>query len=71
MYLQNKVDKKQMEKILDLIKSGKKQKAKLLTGGERHGSEGFFVQPTVFGDVQDDMRICQEGIFLFSFFLYE
>ena len=33
--------------------------AKLLTGGARHGDKGFFVQPTVFGDVQDDMKICR------------
>lgn len=52
-----------MTKILDLINSGKKQGAKLLTGGSRHGSEGYFVQPTVFGDVKDDMRICKEGNF--------
>ena len=37
--------------------------AKLLIGGSRHGDRGFFVQPTVFGDVQDDMKICREEIF--------
>lgn len=57
------VDGEQMNKILDLIGSGKKEGAKLLTGGSRHGNEGFFVQPTVFGDVKDDMRICKEEIF--------
>jgi aldehyde dehydrogenase (NAD+) len=57
------VDQEQMKKILELVDSGKKQGAKLLTGGSRHGTEGFFVQPTVFGDVQDDMRICKEEIF--------
>ena len=57
------VDGEQMNKILDLIGSGKKQGAKLLTGGARHGSEGYFVQPTVFSDVKDDMRICREEIF--------
>lgn len=57
------VDQEQMTKILDLVNSGKKQGAKLLTGGARHGNEGFFVQPTVFGDVKDDMRICKEEIF--------
>ena len=30
-----------------------------MTGGARHGDKGFFVQPTVFGDVQDDMKICR------------
>jgi acyl-CoA reductase-like NAD-dependent aldehyde dehydrogenase len=52
-----------MNKILDLINSGKTQGAKLMTGGKRHGDQGFFVQPTVFADVKDDMRICKEGVF--------
>lgn len=57
------VDQEQMEKILGYVESGKKEGAKLLTGGSRHGDRGFFVQPTVFGDVQDDMKICREEIF--------
>jgi aldehyde dehydrogenase (NAD+) len=57
------VDEDQMKKILELVDSGKKQGAKLLTGGSRHGTDGYFVQPTVFADVQDDMRICKEEIF--------
>ena len=51
-----------MKNILGYIDSGKKEGASLLTGGARHGSEGYFVQPTVFGDVQDDMKICREVI---------
>jgi aldehyde dehydrogenase (NAD+) len=58
-----------MNKILDLINSGKKEGAKLLLGGSRHGNEGYFVQPTVFGDVKDNMRICVEGIFLNQLFI--
>jgi len=57
------VDQEQMEKILGYVESGKQEGAKLLTGGSRHGDRGFFVQPTVFGDVQDDMKICREEIF--------
>lgn len=57
------VDKDQFEKILSLIESGKQEGAKLLTGGKRHGDKGYFIEPTVFGDVQDDMRICREEIF--------
>merc|ERR1719309_579294 len=57
------VDQEQMEKILGYVESGKQEGAKLLTGGARHGDRGFFVQPTVFGDVQDDMKICREEIF--------
>lgn len=57
------VDSEQMEKILGFVESGKQEGAKLLTGGARHGDRGFFVQPTVFGDVGDDMKICREEIF--------
>ncbi|XP_022701443.1 aldehyde dehydrogenase, mitochondrial-like [Varroa jacobsoni] len=57
------VDNKHMKKILDLIDSGKKDGAKLLTGGSRAGDKGYFVEPTVFADVQDNMRIAREEIF--------
>jgi len=52
-----------MNKILGYIESGKKEGAKLLTGGARHGSKGWFVQPTVFADVKDEMKIAKEEIF--------
>ncbi|XP_034833680.1 aldehyde dehydrogenase, mitochondrial isoform X1 [Maniola hyperantus] len=57
------IDGEQHEKILGLIESGKKQGAKLMTGGGRHGKEGYFVQPTVFTDVKDDMDIARTEIF--------
>ncbi|XP_022908834.1 aldehyde dehydrogenase, mitochondrial [Onthophagus taurus] len=57
------VDQDQMNKILSLIKSGVKDGAKLLTGGERLGDKGYFVQPTVFSNVQDDHLIAKEEIF--------
>jgi len=57
------VDKDQMTKILSLIDAGKKDGAKLLTGGKRHGDKGYFVEPTIFCDVKDPMRIAQEEIF--------
>ena len=53
------VDEEQMQKILGYVKSGKAEGARLLTGGARHGDKGFFVEPTVFGDVEDDMKICR------------
>ena len=53
------VDEEQMQKILGYVESGKAEGARLLTGGARHGDKGFFVEPTVFGDVQDDMKICR------------
>jgi aldehyde dehydrogenase (NAD+) len=57
------VSRQQMDKILDLVQSGRSQGASLLHGGQRHGDQGFFVQPTVFGDVTDEMRVAQEEIF--------
>ena len=52
-----------MGKILNYIESGKKEGAKLLTGGKRVGNKGYFVEPTVFADVQDNMTIAREEIF--------
>ena len=48
---------------MGFIESGKKEGAKLLTGGKRHGTKGYFVEPTVFADVQDNMTIAKEEIF--------
>ena len=56
------MDQEQFTKILDLIEIGKAQGAKLEIGGDRHGDKGFFIQPTVFSDVQDEMRIAQEEV---------
>ena len=41
----------------------KNEDAKLLAGGGRWGERGYFVEPTVFGDVKDDMKIAREEIF--------
>jgi len=57
------VDEEQFKKILSLIESGKKEGARLQTGGGRLGSRGFFIQPTVFSDVTDNMTIAREEIF--------
>nr|XP_050045114.1 aldehyde dehydrogenase, mitochondrial-like [Dermacentor andersoni] len=57
------VDQEQLGKILNLIDSGKTEGARLLCGGARHGSTGYFVEPTVFSDVKDGMRIATEEIF--------
>ena len=45
------------------IDSGKKDGATVLTGGDRHGTEGYFINPTIFTDVKPDMKIVQEEIF--------
>ena len=56
------VDDVQMDKILELIESGKSQGAKLLCGGKRIGDKGYFIEPTVFADVNAGMRIAQEEV---------
>ncbi|KAL8597817.1 Aldehyde dehydrogenase, mitochondrial [Nucella lapillus] len=57
------VDKNQFTKILGLIDSGKKEGAKLVAGGDRAADKGYYIQPTVFADVGDNMRIAREEIF--------
>ena len=51
-----------MDKILELIESGKSQGAKLLCGGKRIGDKGYFIEPTVFADVNCGMRIAREEV---------
>jgi acyl-CoA reductase-like NAD-dependent aldehyde dehydrogenase len=53
----------QQERIMGYIESGKKDGATCTMGGDRHGDEGFFVQPTVFTDTNPNMKIVQEEIF--------
>jgi aldehyde dehydrogenase (NAD+) len=57
------VDSEQFKKVLGYVESGKQEGAKLVAGGDRVGDRGYFVAPTVFADVKDDMRIAQEEIF--------
>ncbi|XP_031345333.1 retinal dehydrogenase 1-like [Photinus pyralis] len=57
------VNQEMLDKVLRLIESGKKEGAHLQTGGCRKGNEGYFVEPTVFSDVKDDMTIAREEIF--------
>ena len=57
------VDRAQYDKILSYIAKGREQGARCLTGGEAHGGKGFFVKPTVFADVKDDMDIARDEIF--------
>uniref|UniRef100_A0A673J975 Retinal dehydrogenase 2-like n=1 Tax=Sinocyclocheilus rhinocerous TaxID=307959 RepID=A0A673J975_9TELE len=53
----------QQRRVLELIQSGITEGAKLECGGKAPLSKGFFVEPTVFSDVQDHMRIAKEEIF--------
>lgn len=57
------VSRKQLDTVLGYIEKGKEEGAKLITGGQRIGDKGFFVEPTIFADVTDDMTIAREEIF--------
>merc|ERR1712169_5106 len=57
------VSKLQFDRIMSYIQSGKEAGAKVEHGGERHGDEGYFIQPTIFSNVSPDMKIMQEEIF--------
>ncbi len=57
------VSESQFDRIMGYIESGKREGATLACGGERVGDRGYFIQPTVFSDVQDEMKIAREEIF--------
>ncbi len=57
------VDKAQFDKILKYVEYGKADGAKCVSGGKQHGNKGYFVEPTLFAGVTDDMRIAREEIF--------
>jgi len=57
------VSKEQQEKVLSYCEIGQKEGAKLLLGGKRWGKKGYFVEPTVFDNVRDDMKIANDEIF--------
>lgn len=57
------VDKEQFDKVMGYMESGMREGAQMLCGGSRVGDRGFFIEPTVFADVRDDMKIAQEEIF--------
>jgi aldehyde dehydrogenase (NAD+) len=56
-------NRQQFETIMKYIQIGKDSGAKLLTGGDRIGNKGYFIQPTVFYDVSQDAKILTEEIF--------
>ena len=60
------VSQEQMNQILGYIEAGQKEGAQLLAGGKRaavNGDKGYFVEPTIFGGVKNEMKIAQEEIF--------
>jgi aldehyde dehydrogenase (NAD+) len=57
------VSQEQMERIMGYIDAGKKEGAKCVAGGKRHGERGYFIEPTLFTGVKDEMKIAKEEIF--------
>ena len=57
------VDKTQFDKVMGYIEAGKSEGARLRCGGERIGERGYFIQPTVFTEAGDEMKIAKEEIF--------
>ncbi|KAH0564761.1 Aldehyde dehydrogenase [Trichoglossum hirsutum] len=57
------VSKVQFDRIMGYIEQGKSEGATIETGGSRHGTKGYFIQPTIFSNVQPNMKIMQEEIF--------
>lgn len=57
------VDKAQFDKILSFIDKGKAEGADCITGGNRVGDKGFFIEPTIFDNVDDKMAIATDEIF--------
>ena len=57
------VSERQLEIVQDYIAKGQEEGARLVTGGKRIDRDGYFLEPTVFADVTDDMVIAREEIF--------
>lgn len=57
------ISKTQKERVMSYIDIGLEEGAELLTGGNSYGDQGHFVQPTIFSNVEGDMRIAKEEIF--------
>lgn len=57
------IDKEMYNKVLAYIEAGKQGGARCIAGGDKLGNKGYYIQPTVFADVKDDMKIAREEIF--------
>ncbi|HKA07309.1 MAG TPA: aldehyde dehydrogenase family protein [Gemmataceae bacterium] len=57
------VSQEQFDRVMGYIAAGNKEGAKMLCGGGRVGNRGYFIEPTVFADVKDSMKIAKEEIF--------
>eukprot|EP01098_Paradermamoeba_levis_P003789 TRINITY_DN167_c0_g1_i1.p1 TRINITY_DN167_c0_g1~~TRINITY_DN167_c0_g1_i1.p1 ORF type:complete len:508 (-),score=184.91 TRINITY_DN167_c0_g1_i1:179-1636(-) len=57
------VDELQMNRILGFFEKAKEQKANLAAGGKRMDRKGYYIEPTIYRDVDDHLTIAQEEIF--------
>ncbi|KIP06630.1 hypothetical protein PHLGIDRAFT_128196 [Phlebiopsis gigantea 11061_1 CR5-6] len=57
------VSQEHLDRVLNYIESGKREGARLVTGGTRAGGSGFFIKPTIFTDVRPEMKIVRDEIF--------
>lgn len=55
-------DEATLNKIIEYVDLGKKEGAKLMTGGNRVGTTGYYFEPTIFADVKDNMAIAKEEV---------
>ena len=56
------ISKRQQDKVIDYIEK-EKEGARLIFGGQQTYEHGYYVEPTIFADVEDDMTIAREEIF--------
>src|SRR5262245_40037378 len=57
------VSREQFDRVMSFIDAGKKEGAKMLCGGSRVGTQGYFIEPTIFDGVTDAMKIAKDEIF--------
>ncbi|MDA5193867.1 aldehyde dehydrogenase family protein [Govanella unica] len=57
------ISRQQFERVLGFIEKGREEGARVLAGGGRVGDKGYFIQPTVLGDMRQDMTLVREEIF--------
>ncbi len=56
-------NKPQFERVTELVEDAKKHGAKIVSGGHRMGSEGYFFEPTIIGGISDGVRLVDEEQF--------
>ncbi|QDQ41745.1 aldehyde dehydrogenase (acceptor) [Methylacidiphilum kamchatkense Kam1] len=57
------VSQEQFDRVSSYIRSGISEGGKVVTGGNRYGERGYFIQPTIFSGVHSNMKIVNEEIF--------